>query len=101
MYECNRKERFKCLQINKKEDYENLIDIEEVKILLNFYYTKPNAKWMIKSDNGNIYPFQIVPGDWIVFEYDHYEMIPFKIFPNSYFHEEFSIIKEDESCFNV
>ena len=30
MYECNRKERFKCLQINKKEDCKNLIEISKV-----------------------------------------------------------------------
>ncbi|MFA5049207.1 MAG: hypothetical protein WC516_09350 [Patescibacteria group bacterium] len=48
MFECNRKERFKCIQINKKEDYKDLIDINEVLSPLRYSY-KPNAKWVVKT----------------------------------------------------
>ncbi len=101
MFECNRKERFKCIQINKKEDYKDLIDINEVLSPLRYSY-KPNAKWVVKTpyeDRRFHWRKPIAPGDWIVEESDG--EIPFRILSDEEFHKEYSIIEEDKSCFNV
>lgn len=100
MYECNRKERFKCIQINKKEDYKDLIEISKVVEPKECkWYSQ--AVWFYKSEYG-IDRTPIAPGDWLVFEFDNKgNLYPIKFLSNKRFHEEYSIIEEDESCFNV
>ena len=101
MFECNRKERFKCLQINKKEDYKNLIDIKDVVKPQECRWYPPNT-WFYKSEYG-IDRTPITPGDWLIFIYDKRfnQLFLEEVISNEEFFRKYSIIEEDESCFNV
>jgi len=100
MYECNRIERFKCLQINKKEDCKNLVEISKI-VGPNECKYYLQAIWFYEGSYG-IERQPIAPGDWIVFEFDNKgNLYPIKFLSNKRFHEEYSIIEEDKSCFNV
>ena len=101
MYECNRKERFKCLQINKKEDCKNLIEISKV-VGPNECKWYSQAVWFYKSEYG-IDRTPITPGDWLVFQPDKKSGYLYleEVISNEKFHRKYSIIEEDKSCFNV